>query len=142
MTANELAAIAMEPSGAISMVAATMALFIAISCTATGTPILNAVFRIFASKTVFSFRRRRSRGLRTQQNQAPVRLMTAQASIVPIPAPMTPKTGIKRALKMTSSTHMTAFKILGVTISPLHCRKDDISELSWENGSMMANIIK
>lgn len=29
-----------------------------------------------------------------------------------------------------------------VTISPLHCRKDDISELSWENGSMMANIIK
>lgn len=134
MTANELAAIAMEPSGAISMVAATMALFIAISCTATGTPILNAVFRIFASKTVFSFRRRRSRGLRTQQNQAPVRLMTAQASIVPIPAPMTPKTGIKRALKMTSSTHMTAFKILGVTISPLHCRKDDISELSWENG--------
>lgn len=69
-------------------------------------------------------------------------LMTAQASIVPIPAPMTPKTGIKRALKMTSSTHMTAFKILGVTISPLHCRKDDISELSWENGSMMANIIK
>ena len=68
----------MEPSGAISMVAATMALFIAISCTATGTPILNAVFRIFASKTVFSFRRRRSRGLRTQQNQAPVRLMTAQ----------------------------------------------------------------
>lgn len=67
MTANELAAIAMEPSGAISMVAATMALFIAISCTATGTPILNAVFRIFVSKTVFSFRRRRSRGLRTQQ---------------------------------------------------------------------------
>ena len=57
---------------AISMVAATMALFIAISCTATGTPILNAVFRIFASKTVFSFRRRRSCGLRTQQNQAPV----------------------------------------------------------------------
>ena len=91
VTANELAAIAMEPSGAISMVAATMALFIAISCTATGKPILNAVFRIFASKTVFSFRRRRSRGLRTQQNQAPVRLMTAQASIVPIPAPMTPK---------------------------------------------------
>ena len=71
-----------------------------------------------------------------------MRLMTAQASIVPIPAPMTPKTGIKRALKMTSSTHMTAFKILGVTISPLHCRKDDISELSWENGSMTANIIK
>lgn len=48
----------------------------------------------------------------------------------------------QRALKMISSTHMTAFKILGVTISPLHCRKDDISELSWENGSMMANIIK
>lgn len=50
---EQVAAIAMEPSGAISMVAATMALFIAISCTATGTPILNAVFRIFASKTVF-----------------------------------------------------------------------------------------
>ena len=30
-----------------------MALFIAISCTATGTPILNAVFRIFASKPFF-----------------------------------------------------------------------------------------
>ena len=63
-----------------------------------------------------------------------IRLITAQASAVPIPAPRTPKCGISRALNTTSSPHMTAFKILGVTISPQHCKKDDAREFNCENG--------
>ena len=29
---------------------------------------------------------------------------------------------------------MTAFKILGVTISPLHCKNADVREFNCENG--------
>ena len=29
---------------------------------------------------------------------------------------------------------MTAFKILGVTISPLHCKNDDVREFNCEKG--------
>ncbi|OLA81846.1 MAG: hypothetical protein BHW44_11600 [Roseburia sp. 40_7] len=63
-----------------------------------------------------------------------IRLMMAQASAVPIPAPRTPKRGISNELKRISSTHMTAFKILGVTISPLHCKNADVREFNCENG--------
>ena len=45
-------------------------------------------------------------------------------------------------LKTTSRAHMTAFKMLGVTMSPEHCKNDEVSEFSWENGSMRANIMK
>ena len=77
-----------------------------------------------------------------QQRQVMMRLITAQARAVPIPAPRTPKRGIKIVLKTTSRRHITAFKILGVTISPLHCKKEDDRELSWEKGSIRANTKK
>ena len=67
-----------------------------------------------------------------------VRLTHAQASAVPIPAPITPNLGIRSALKITSNTHMIAFRILGVTISPLHCKNAEQSELSCENGTISA----
>ena len=72
--------------------------------------------------------------LQMQQRHVMIRLMMAQASAVPIPAPRTPKRGINKALNTTSSTHMTAFKILGVTISPLHCKNADVREFNCENG--------
>lgn len=46
------------------------------------------------------------------------------------------------ALKSTSSTHMAAFRMLGVTISPLHWRKDEVSEFSCEKGSISAKTRK
>ena len=69
-----------------------------------------------------------------QQNHSMSRLTTAQASAVPIPAPATPNRGISSALKMTSRTHMAAFRILGVSISPQHCRNAELMETSCENG--------
>ena len=33
---------------------------------------------------------------------------------------------------------MIAFRILGVTMSPLHCRKDEFKELICENGTISA----
>ena len=63
-----------------------------------------------------------------------IRLITAHASAVPIPAPRTPKCGMNRALKTISSKHMKAFRRLGVTISPLHCKNADVREFNCENG--------
>ena len=45
-----------------------------------------------------------------------------------MPAPSTPKRGINRALNSTSSRHMAALRMLGVTISPQHCKKEEVSE--------------
>ena len=59
-----------------------------------------------------------------------------------MPAPITPYFGMKIALKTTSSAHMAALSILGVTMSPLHCRKPEHSELSCEKGSISANTRK
>ena len=67
-----------------------------------------------------SSRRRQSWPFLAQQKYSIRRLTTAQASIVPRPAPKTPCFGIRSVLKITSSTHMTAFKMLGVSISPAH----------------------
>ena len=70
------------------------------------------------------------------------RLTTAHALAVPRPAPKTPQRGMKSALKKTSSTHITAFRTLGETISPALCRNEAHSELSCENGTMSANVRK
>ena len=70
------------------------------------------------------------------------RLTTAQARAVPAPAPPTPNLGISSALKHMSSTHIMAFKILGVTISPLHCKKEEFKEFNWEKGIINAKIPK
>ena len=37
---------------------------------------------------------------------------------------------------------MTAFRILGVTMSPLHCRNEEFNELICENGTISAYTIK
>ena len=37
---------------------------------------------------------------------------------------------------------MAAFKMLGVSISPLHCKNDEFSELSCENGIISAYTMK
>ena len=37
---------------------------------------------------------------------------------------------------------MTAFKMLGVSISPAHCKKDDVSEQSCVNGSIQEKLKK
>ena len=119
----------------------TCAPHIATSCTATGVPILSAVLRIDASN-LCSSRRRQSWPFLAQQKYSIRRLTTAQASIVPRPAPKTPCFGIRSVLKITSSTHMTAFKMLGVSISPAHWRKDDVREDICVNGSIHANVRK
>ena len=90
MTANEWAAIATAPSGAMIVVAATCAPHIAASCTATGRPIFSAFRRISLSNRPVSFRLNRSAALQKQQRHAITRLITAQASAVPSPAPSTP----------------------------------------------------
>ena len=118
------------PSGAMMIVCATIAPLVAISCTATGVPIFNALCRISASNLPRSLRFSRSWGLQKQQRHAMARLTTAQAHAVPIPAPMTPYFGIKMALNTTSSTHIAALRMLGVSMSPLHCRQDEENELS------------
>lgn len=43
---------------------------------------------------------------------------------------------MKSALKKTSSTHITAFRTLGETMSPALCRNEAHSELSCENGTI------
>ena len=133
---------AAAPSGARIMVEATIAPFMAISCTATGAPMRNAFFKISGRNACASPRRSRSCALRTQQHQAIARLTSAQASAVPIPAPSTPKCGISSALQTTSSPHITALSTLGVTMSPAHCKKPAVSELSCENGSISENVRK
>lgn len=49
---------------------------------------------------------------------------------------------MKSALKKTSSTHITAFRTLGETMSPALCRNEAHSELSCENGTISANVRK
>ena len=141
--AKECAAIDTAPSGAMMMVETTMAPQMAISCAATGRPIFSAFFRISPWNLPFSFRPiRRSVLLRRQQLAAISRLTTAQAAAVPMPAPITPKCGMKIALNTTSNRHIAALSTLGVTISPLHCKNAEQSELSCENGTISANTIK
>ena len=141
--AKECAAIDTAPSGAIIMVDTTIAPQMATSCTATGRPIFSAFFRISAWNPPFSFRPiRRSCLLRRQQLAVIKRLITAQADAVPMPAPITPKCGMKIALNATSNRHIAALSTLGVTISPLHCKNAEQSELSCENGTISANTIK
>ena len=130
------------PRGAMSMVEATMAPHMASSWTATGAPIFQALRRMSPSKTGFSLRSRRSRLLEMQHRQVMTRLITAQARAVPIPAPRTPYRGMNRALKIMSRTHMTELRMLGVTMSPLHCKKAEVREFSWEKGSIRAKTRK
>ena len=119
----------------------TMAPFMAISWIASGVPRRIARLMIFGSNAQRSLRRC-SAGLATQQRQSIKSAMAAQASAVPMPAPSTPKRGMNRALNTTSSAHMTLFRMLGVRISPLHCKKEAASELSCKNGTMSANTRK
>ena len=130
------------PKGAIMVVETTIAPVVATSCTATGRPIFSAFCRIFRSKYPFSRRLSRSWEFLRQHHPTMVRLITAQASAVPIPAPSTPNFGMHKALNSTSSPHMAAFKTLGVTISPLHCKKAEHKEFSWENGSISESVKK
>ena len=74
----------------------------------------------------------------TQHRAVMVRLTHAQASAVPIPAPITPNLGIRSALKITSNTHMIAFRILGVTMFSAALQERRIQGIDSENGTISA----
>ena len=62
-----------------------------------------------------------------------VRLTHAQASAVPIPAPITPNLGIRSALKITSNTHINIAIKLGRRISPdTFSIAADIYSIRWK----------
>ena len=136
--ANEFAAMETAPSGATMTVLAMCAPRIMTFCTHIG-PVMPKAFlrhRAVGRKDPLSFTMASSLE-RTSRKYSIATAVTASASPVPSAAPRTPIPApgtvtcaprsvislvgnISRKLKMTSSTHIITFSILGTFILPLH----------------------